>query len=275
MKSMIVTLMLSLIICSVAEAQKKSDRELEGLKGPVHKVTEETVRLYETEGKWVEQEKGSVAIIDSVTTTIYDAAGKRMEFINYFPDDLDSGKIKLLYRCVFSYDAKGRRTRKVFIDPSAEPPGEGSIPKEEMPPAAVRTRDGATLTTLVEKFDAFGNPAETITYNGTAKGVMVQRDTYNYNAQTRTMETLTYDFRNRLVEKIIDKLDEQNNEVESLFSNFNMITKEVIHRKLIYSDYEFDVKGNWIKRSELTSGINENDPRPIEKSIIKRKITYH
>jgi len=267
MKSMIVTLLLSLIFCSVAEAQKKSHRELEGLKGPVRKITEEIVSLSDEQGKWIEAEKGSVTII------VFDRAGNMLEHTNYSPNP-DSGKLELLDRSVYSYDAQGRRTKKEFSDvPLIMLPREGPIPKEEIPPPRVRTRDGATLQTEVDKFDASGNRVETITYNGTAEGAMFKRETYNYNAQTRTREKLTHDFRNQLIEKTIDKFDEQGNLVESL--SFDLMTKGALDTKTRCSDYQFDAKGNWIKMTALSSDINNNDPAEIEKFIIKRKITYY
>lgn len=267
MKSMIVTLMLSLIFCSVAEAQKKSHRELEGLKGPVRKITEETVNLSEAQGKWIEAEKGSVTII------VFDRAGNLQEHITYSPNP-NSGKLEQLDRSVYSYDAEGRRTKKEFSDvPIAILPGQGPISKKEMPPPRVRTRDGATLQTEVDKFDASGDLVETITYNGTAEGAMFKRETYNYKAQTRTREKSTYDFRNQLIEKTINKFDEQGNLVESLF--FDLVTKGMLDTKTRSSDYQFDAKGNWIKMTALSSDINNNDPAKIEKYIIKRKITYY
>ena len=267
MKSIIVTLMLSLIFCSVAEAQKKSHRELEGLKGPVRKITEETVNLSEAQGKWIEAEKGSVTII------VFDRAGNLLEHITYSPNP-NSGKLEQLNRSVYSYDAEGRRTKKEFTDvPLALLPREGPIPNNEMPPPSVRTRDGATLQTEVDKFDASGNRVETITYNGTAEGAMDKRVTYNYNAQTRTREKLTYDFRNQLIEKNIDKFDGQGNLVESLF--FDLVTKGMLDTKTRCSDYQFDAKGNWIKMTAVQSDINQNDPAEVEKFVIKRKITYY
>jgi len=267
MKSMIMTLMLSLIFCSVAEAQKKSARELEGLKGPVRKITEETVKLSEERGNRIEAENGSVTIV------VFDSAGNLLEHTTYSPNP-NSGKLEQLDRSVYSYDAEGRRTKKEFSDiPLVLLPGEGPIPKKEMPPPRVRTRDGATLQTEVDKFDASGNRVETITYNGTAEGAMFKRETYNYNAQTRTREKLTYDFRNQLVEKTINKFDEQGNLVESL--SFDLVGKGMFDTKTRCSDYQFDAKGNWIKMTALSSDANMNDPSKIEKYIIKRKITYY
>jgi hypothetical protein len=254
------------MICPVVIAQKKSDREFDGLKGPVRKITEETVKLSEKQGKWVETEK------DSVTTTIYDAAGKLRERITY-DQDPDRGKLKQSVRSVFSYDAEGRRMEKEFSDiPLVALPGEGPIPKDEEPPPDVRTRDGATLTTEVDKFDESGNRVETITYKGTAKGAMVWRKTYDYNAQTRTRDTLIYDFRNRLFEKEIDKFDEQGNLIESRF--FGVMGKGMLDIKSRYIDYQFDAKGNWIERTGLPSGIGKNEPTPVEETVTNRKITY-
>jgi len=273
MKSMIVTLMLSLIFCSVAEAQKKSHRELEGLKGSVRKITEETINLSEEQGKWIEAEKGFVTIM------VFDRAGNLLEHITYSPIP-NSRKLEQLNRSVYSYDSEGRRTKKEFSDvpiallPRVAPlPGEAPIPKEEMSPPDVQTRDGATLQTEVDKFDASGNRVETITYNGTAEGAMFKRETYNYNEQTRTREKLTYDFRNQLIEKTIDKFDEQGNLVESL--SFDLLFKGMLDTKSRCSDYQFDAKGNWIKMTALSSDINNNDPAEIEKYIFKRKITYY
>ncbi|HEV2669232.1 MAG TPA: hypothetical protein VG324_30220 [Blastocatellia bacterium] len=267
MKSMILTLMLSLIFCSVVEAQKKSHRELEGLKGPVRKITEETVNLSEEHGKWIEAEKGSVTII------VFDRAGNLLEHTSYAPNP-NSGKLEQLERSVYSYDAEGRRTKKEFSDvPVVMLPGDRPIPKNEMPPPSVRTRDGATLQTEVDKFDASGNLVETITHNGTAEGATFKRETYNYNAQTRTREKLTYDFRNQLIKKTIIKFDEQGNMVESL--DYDLVDKGMFDTKTRCSDYQFDAKGNWIKMTALSSGIGKNDPSEVEKFVIKRKITYY
>src|SRR5262245_50741991 len=109
MKSMIVALTLSLIFCSVAEAQKKSHREMEGLKGPVRKITDEIVKLCEKQGKWVEGER------DSVTIIVFDRAGNLLERITYSPNP-NGGKLEQLDRSVYSYDAEGRRTKKEFSD---------------------------------------------------------------------------------------------------------------------------------------------------------------
>jgi hypothetical protein len=259
--------MLSLIICSVAEAQKKSHRELEGLKGPVRKITEEMVNLSEKQGKWIEAEKVSVTIM------VFDRAGNLLEHISYSPNP-NSGKLEQLDRSVYSYDAEGRRTKKEFSDvPRILLPGIAPIPKKEMPPPDVLTPDGATLQTEVDKFDASGNRVETITYNGTAEGAMDKRETYNYNAQTRTQEKLTYDFRNQLIEKTINKFDEKGNLVESL--SFDLMTKGMLDTKTRCSDYQFDAKGNWIKMTAVSSDINQNDPAEVEKFVIKRKITYY
>ncbi len=78
---------------------------------------------------------------------------------------------------------------------------------------------------------------------------------------------------NKISSRLAFKFDDKGNVIEELLV-FPNIKGENGITKNFYSDYKFDVHGNWIERTQ-TATYNRNGKTSIVKAIDHRKINYY
>jgi YD repeat-containing protein len=180
MKTAVGVLLVSLLYCVPGYAQKKSDREKDGLIGPVRTVRIDRAQFFIEAGKMVE---GPRMLAE---TLVYDAAGRRIESADYLPGGApdtkstwkfdDAGREiersyyvhdSLVRRWVSTYDDKGRIRERTEYGP-----GGGSVGR------------------LIYEYSATGNQARVTDYG--SSDVRKKWDE-TYDAQRNLLERIEYD----------------------------------------------------------------------------------
>lgn len=212
-------------------SNRKSERETEGFVGPVKNAIVE----------WM-----PVSGYPNLPNTklpyhiyVYDREGRRIRY-SYFSGALSGDE----HREEYTYDKDGNRTtRDEFIQGKNSPP---PPPPPMMPPgAAVK---GPPKTTF--KYDGQGMMIEKANLRG--NGDLIYKTTYKYDEIGRVQETniihatgqhyrwvYKYEGKKRFPESE-DSLDGKSN---------------TTRYTIIYSDYEFNPQGDWIKRKRT---LNES-----------------
>jgi hypothetical protein len=96
-------------------------------------------------------------------------------------------------------------------------------------------------------------------------GRLTLRVTYDH--QSDRMEMRTYKGGDTLIYRRVDRFDAQDNLVES--TAFNIDTGGSVD-KSSYTAYEFDARGNWVKRVKAETRDGDDEERLVE----YRTITY-
>lgn len=244
MKKLSALFVFALFLASQVCAQKliKTDRDHDGLKGHVQKVTTETARLSKVDGKEAESAR------ELSEVTIYDAAGDRTRRESYY-------KGRLSETNVYSYLDGERVVRTEFFGnqgstaaPSASGDTRYSIkvkykydPQGHRIEATRFRNDGTQASRSVMIYDAKGNKIEERSYR--ANGSQVRKFTYTYDAHGNVAEE-SYDFEG-------DQFDFR------------------------YSyTYELDAQGNWTK-SITSKWVTKEGKSFFEPSLVSyRVITY-
>jgi hypothetical protein len=232
----------------MASAQNRvSDREADGLKGKVQKVTTERAQFTNESGGWVEGKPQ----LDSVTT--YDVAGNRLKREVY-----DKGELSSVYNYSF---LEGDRVVKIDIirvsynvgssGPSGTKPsnprytykfkykfdGRGNRTEE-----AWYGNDGSLTRRHVNVYDAKGNRSEWSIYSANSKQAFLRRG-YTYDGHGNVIEEASYGL---------------NGSVENRWT---------------YS-YEFDQNGNWIKRKRMRLVVKDGESHSEPYDVNYRTIIY-
>jgi hypothetical protein len=242
MKKLLTALALSSTITAAAYAQRPhTDREDDGLKGPVYSVLTMTATLKKQGERYVEE-----AVVPA-ERVVYNAEGNRVED-EWYTDDGMLVK-KSAYRYVRGEKlADGRViTPIIHIPNSSERVGGGMRPISER---------------YKYKYDDKGRVREmTIVEDGRVRNRVV------YVYQSGRKETRAYDGGGpTLSYRRVDAFDAQGNLVES--TTFEPGPDLVI--KHTYAAYEFDARGNWVKRLKTESVPGEPEVRMVQ----YRKLTY-
>jgi hypothetical protein len=257
MKKLFGAFLFSLLLIQHTGAQTGSDRESEGLKGPVKSVRLKTAEISQRDGKAFER----ISSLEILTT--YDENGNKTEESRY-------SRGSLLEKTTYARDDKGTQTKIRY------------------------QADGKMIRKSVAGFDEQGKPTGSNEYD--ANGVLQSKSVYTYDAQGKFLEAAIYNADGSLKNKTIFKHDAAGKQVglevydasgkllqqqsQSETENTSTVygtepadTRQFVNRPTSDSE-EFDAHGNWIKKSTPVSvnrlGVTE---KIIE--VIYREITYY
>lgn len=280
--------LLSSVLISPGIPEAKSLREKSGLIGPIHTVVEESgtwidkdrvfrsAWTYDTKGNQVESEVSSYKLDSPFSreglksTHTYDPNKNREEVISNWMDGSPSDK------SIYTYDMNGNRTEHASYD-----------------------AEGHLRFKWVFNYDNQGRKIESKHFKGdgslqaysktaySVKAIGITTSEYVYRAPARTDGTLDYGS--------VTTFDEQGNPVEVIVYNGDgtfdkkaiykyekgLETELVVHnadgsiREKETTAYEFDVIGNWIKKTSMKQMTKEGKLSPEPPYIIRRTITYY
>ena len=255
MKKLLTALALGSTLTAAAYAQRpQTDRDFDGLKGPVKSVTDETAALKKRGKRYVEERR----VLSERKT--YNADGNFAETESY-----DEVRGTLFDKAVFSYVggeqiATGQRAFPLItIEPGLAATGPGGSQ-----PAAPPSPPGA-MYSYTEKFkyeyDAKGYRKEMTIESG---GRVGHRVVYEFKGDRK--ETRWYEGDNLTVH-VVERFDARGEPAET--TGLDNETGAVTY-KSSYTAYEFDARGNWVKRLKTVSAKGE----PAEREVEYRTITY-
>lgn len=245
MKKLLTALALGSTLTAASYAQRpQTDRDFDGLKGPVKSLTVESATLTRKGKGYVEERR---ALEEKVT---YNAEGNRAEDELYF-----SYEGTLLIKNVYRYVGGEKLADAQQRDPVIELPNSPERAGGGMRPFSEKYR---------YKYDEQGRVKEmTIERDGRVR----IRNTYEYRNGQMEMrarkgggDTVTF--------RRVDRFDAQGNLVGS--TAFNNYPGDRSVDKYSYTDYEFDARGNWVKRLKRMS----EGGRPEEREVEYRTIIY-
>jgi len=277
-----------------SNAQKKTDRERDGLIGAIHKIRSEWTEAGEK--RWndvIYDEKGN-----KVSREDYDTNGQlgRLSFkYDSFGKLLESTSIigSQQYKTEYSYDDRGNLIAKAHYD------------------------SGGSPSRSVYKYDARGNNTEALLYD--AKGALYAKIISSFDADAKLTKSISYDGDHSIKEILIQVYDKKGEKTAThhLNDKEGLISKEVVDEKgrliefIKYDEsgqisgkqvtsydrygsvdevsqydgkgslesaqmykYEVDSSGNWVKKSVSIKDKN-GKINPIPNSTITRAITYY
>lgn len=283
---LVVCFMAGIVCTSEAAGTTKSDKERDGLIGPVQMIIEESGT--QTEG----------AVIWKQATT-YDPTGSMTEF------KVASGKVGGQVetgKTIYERDSKGRITGSKSFG------GDGVLQEKTLYAydksgnqieQAIYDKDGNLKFKFVHAYDADGNRVETKSY--LRDGSLKSKSIYTYDSK-RNMNSMSsfkdctsdqrcklayradnkYDERDHLAETVIYKAGGSLDERRAHIYNVGGHEQEMIvynadgsiREKEIYP-YEYDSVGNWIKKTTTKTVSKEGKLVPEPPHIVKRTITYY
>lgn len=232
-------------------AKEKTDAEDENLKGKVKKIVQESEDL---SGTWSKQDRKPSSV------TYFDENGNFTERHLY---DSQGNPFQItMYGYIDGKRVSNSRTANYEYNPppaAAAPKTKTEEPSQKLDPRyeyafEYKYKDGK----LVEKQMFFSS------------GKKGMRYVYNYSGNQ--IESLVYTTEGELNQKYLATLDEDGSVIEQI--NFGLSNyKYYGDRKYRYA-YEFDEKGNWVKRTTFTE-VTENGTKTFKPSSVSyRTITY-
>jgi hypothetical protein len=257
MRKLSVVLALSLFCAAVVCAQRKqTDREFEGLKGPVKSVSVEKAVLKEQEGRQVEERR---VMVESAT---YNVNGNRVNDARY-----DSGGdllVKNVYRDADAGKVVDTYVRLPLITAEMAEAGSGGTVRPDRPPKTGPPLLQRGPEKYKYKYDDRGNIREmSIEYKGRVRRRVV------YNLKEGRKELLSYEDGKDLDYQRVETLDAQGNVIESTVAD-----TVLSDQKHSYTAYEFDARGNWVKRVKSEWTTEGGKPRFVPVQVEYRTIVY-
>lgn len=242
MKQLILVLFLtSLIAPSVLAQKQQTDSETRNLKGSVKSVEKATSRMDQSSGRpGRARQRTSLEEFDAsgnlTVETVYDPYGDVVAVLTYSYFDGE----RVVKEQTKDKRGLGVRTRN---------------------PGPSRAPDPPYTAKLQYKYDSNGNRIETtqVFSNGSPSTKQV----YSYSGNGR--EEQIYSADGALTYKLVHKLDDKGNEVETVTTRYEE-TRDPLQATTTYKYLEFDAQGNWTKRMESRGG---------ESWIIHRTINYY
>jgi hypothetical protein len=251
------TMMLSVVIAlnQGTVSQRMSDREHAGFIGPVKKVFVE----------WSPVDRPYNDIAPGTrcrdSTHVYDRDG-RLTQDSLYPGECGGDEIREYY----SYGRDGSqtsRTEQIRGKDSPPPP----------PPIATFKKTEPGTPSTVFKYDSAGRLAEASTLRPSGK--LIYKSAYTYDEKSRLMEFRSYDEDDKVSSRRVYTY-EGTKAVPSTFAYFDDRGK--VHEEITYSDYEFNSRGDWVKRKETRQErVYVSGQTFIRKSISSsyRQIEYY
>ena len=178
----------------------------------------------------------------------YDDKGNRMEENYYNADGILSGKVN------YNYDDKGNRIEENYYNADGILSGKNTYKYDDKGNQIEGNNykvDGSGLDLHLRlsgkytyKYDKKGNQIENNKFN--ADGILFGKYTYRYDDKGNEIEKNDYNADGSLYHKETYKYDDKGNKIEvNGYSNYTY-------------KYEFDAKGNWIKKITFKNQIPEN-----------------
>lgn len=246
-----VVLILLLVLTPTANAQGKSDRELDGLVGQVKSVHVEAVLMECESGEFVEEERGT-------SDEEYDPGGRVIGNRNRFDRSSPSSRM-------YFYPFEEGITR-------IEKP---TYWKGGIPPF---WKHGALIYTDVYTYDNKQRRAEHVMYK--ADGVVQSRSIVVFDERGQIAETKNYNADGALASWNIIKYDERGNRIESAHYKEDGTLVEwqlggcSFLQKFVFT-YEFDSTGNWIKQVVSKPVLRGGRAVQVPYVFKHRTIIYH
>ncbi|WP_299837249.1 hypothetical protein [uncultured Tenacibaculum sp.] len=230
----------------------KNDWRTENLKGKVKSYTELSYEILE-EKKQENHYKKEVKNFDQdgkiINELLYNFDGVGNQFIPKYNEKNEKTAMycyvensdKLIYRWIYSYNEKGLKIKDEIYDAS----------------------DKLTLERFF-KYDEKGNKIERTQKYVYNPDTALNKRTFEYDESGRNIRINTYDPFGKNIKSHYDFVyDDGGNKIEENILNPNgKLTSKWIYK------YEFDEKGNWIKKTEFDQGI-------FPKNIIERTYEYY
>jgi len=243
MKKLLAALALGSAFSAAVYAQRpQTDRDFDGLKGPVKSLTVERATLKRQGKRYVEERR---ALAERVT---YNAEGSRADDEWY--SDYDG---TLITKNVYRYVGGEKLADAQASDPVIHIPNSSERIGGGMRPFSEKYR---------YKYDEQGRVGEmTIERDGRVR----LRVTYAH--RNGRMEMHTRQDGDAVTYRRVDRFDAQGNLVGSTAFNLD---PDLGVDKSSYTAYEFDARGNWVKRLKRVSWGGEPEVREVQ----YRTITY-
>ncbi|HEX8399529.1 MAG TPA: hypothetical protein VF644_18990 [Pyrinomonadaceae bacterium] len=228
-------------------AKEKSDAEDEGLKGKVKQVTEE-----------LEESSGNRKLSDVMS---FDERGNFLER-DYFDSRGNVDSINM-----YGYIDGKRVVKSKYISHDYDPPA---------PPPLKKTETGDPVKKADTRYDysfqykyANGKLTERQLISNTDE--LVTR--YVYNHSNDKIEKLVYSKNGDLNQKFSVALDKNGNVIEEVF--FGLKNADIYGDSKYFYTYEFDGRGNWIKKTATGELIRNGKVSAIPKYVKYRTIIYY
>lgn len=259
MKNLCAALVLGASLAAATHAQKPhTDRENEGLKGPVKSMVVEIAELKKEGGQNV---AGPRSLKERAT---YDAEGNRVHTERYIDGELWA---KSEYRYVEGVQTADTHQQYPTISvsssmalPNLVPPNSKPVPPSATPPMKRFTEK------FRRKYDARGNVVELVIEED---GRVRNKLTYSRTGNRKETRGYYEQGSQKVAYRIVETFDARGNlvKVENIEWNGDV-------EKSSYSAYKFDERGNWIERLE-SDWVGEGGKRRFEPARVEyRTITY-
>jgi len=227
MQTIVATLVLSLLFAQSSGQVKKTDLEYDELNGPV--------RIVRVEVEDTQYQSGAPRINTRFLEKIvaYDVTGRVTEEMRSFGTDCVSS------RHVFRYDPEGSRTEAIYS-------GKALAARDKSNPSQPPVTP--LMHKQVFKVDAAGRRSEIDEYDD--KGKLSGKTFYEYDNQARLND-------------IIQESDSTRSRCEFKYNDKGLASEKTcgsatgIRDRSQYT-YEYDAKGNWIKRTAKNSCVLPN-----------------
>jgi hypothetical protein len=254
MKLFVGFLLLALLYLPTSVQRKKSDRERDGLIGPVSMVTEDRLNAPRQRGD-----------LGSATRRTYSREGNLIE-INA-PSFGSSRTIESFERV--SEDARLLHRRFIGVSDM------GPVPLVANPP---RDKDGSELYTLRYDYDSYyrredgGKPtleATSVQENLLAGGLVFRRKLYLFDAQSRLTEEIEVRAHDLIVRQTLYRYESPTARAPHYMEH----RVDGLARYQVWLSYEFDKRGNWIKRTQVRE--EPFIPSSPPSNVTYRTISYY
>jgi hypothetical protein len=277
MKRLFVTLLISFLPVASAYSQRKSDRELNGLIGPVRSVhiiktiyskshkraVESFTYLYDADG--IRADRPTYTILDYIgqggSLEELENPDKLPEIVGLNPDG------SLRYKEVYTFDGNGNRTSKARYDSAGTLDNKRVYTyddKGRKVEEAYYTTEEYWASKAVYGYDERGNKVSETYYK--ASGMITGKMGFKYDEKGRVIEDVLYDAKGMIERKMVYGYDARGKKTEetSYGADGNIASQWI-------SEYKYDKTGNWIEMaSRWTSG-----GRLVQKETIHRSISYY
>ncbi len=250
-------------IIFVTWAEGKTDREQAGLVGPVRtvafpvSVTGHIMTTYDPEGNEIETAyyDGDGRPPYAVTVHTYDAQGKRTEVTQYTYDG------SLFFKYVYTYNPQGQLTesRDVFYNNSLLNSFIKSVytydARGNLIEQIIYDRDSLDKieARITYTYNPHGKLSETTTYSNSSHNV-IYRATYTYGSHGKLSKATHYDAARDPILKSVETYDARGNMSKKVTYYYTRVGKGKERESYppnlteVYT-YEFDARGNWIKKN--------------------------
>lgn len=242
-------LCLSLLWAQTSAPQKLSDRERAGLIGPVKRMAVE----------WTPDGQPRFNIAPGTrcrqATTVYDETG-RVTQSSLYPGSCGADEIRTEY----TYAKDGsytKRTQEIRGRNSPPPPPPMAMPSGEREQGEPRE---------IYQYDSVGRPIEVSVVRPSGK--LIYKTTFIYDLKGRETEIRSYDENGKPGDRRVYSY-QNDGKVPSGFAYYGSDGK--VYIKSEYKEYEFNSRGDWIKRKEITEEIYGGK----RTSLIYRTIEYY